>query len=151
MPIYPYVCRSCDYEFEKLQEIKDDPVVICPSCQKPKVERLIGRFNIGICETSFQRDFGSKGDYLEKCSDPIRRGELLAAAKRAGKSTYGKNWNPALATSMTDPDAWVGSMDDIQRVCKKRGWRYGVKDGNVDVGINSTDVGPFKKKQAKAK
>ena len=34
MPIYEYLCSSCDYEFEELQRFSDSPVSRCPSCKK---------------------------------------------------------------------------------------------------------------------
>lgn len=109
---------------------------------------------IGLCETTFLRDFGCNQNYVAKTTDPRRRRSLLAAAKKAGVSIAGKSFNPAIATSLNDPEAWVGSLDDIQRVCKKRGWQYGIKDGNVDVRIPEDDFGPMKRlkeRQKKAK
>ncbi|MBN2736387.1 MAG: zinc ribbon domain-containing protein [Spirochaetales bacterium] len=41
MPTYEYQCENCEYHFEKLQSIKDEPLTQCPQCQG-KVKRLIG-------------------------------------------------------------------------------------------------------------
>jgi len=41
MPTYEYKCTACGFRFEAFQSIKEDPVHICPTCGKEKVERLI--------------------------------------------------------------------------------------------------------------
>ncbi|MDA0987135.1 MAG: zinc ribbon domain-containing protein [Bacteroidetes bacterium] len=41
MPTYEYKCKSCNYLFEELQSMKDDPLKICPKCKKRKLERLV--------------------------------------------------------------------------------------------------------------
>lgn len=38
-PVYPYKCPKCG-EFEHVQSIHDDKLIVCPKC-KSKVERLI--------------------------------------------------------------------------------------------------------------
>ncbi|HPQ39316.1 MAG TPA: zinc ribbon domain-containing protein [bacterium] len=41
MPTYEYKCDDCDYVFEKLQLMTDEPIEICPKCGG-HVRRLIG-------------------------------------------------------------------------------------------------------------
>ncbi len=41
MPTYEYKCDQCDYEFEKFQSMKDDPVTVCPQCHRETVRRII--------------------------------------------------------------------------------------------------------------
>lgn len=41
MPIYEYGCGACHHQFEKLQKSDDAPLVDCPSCQAPSLEKLI--------------------------------------------------------------------------------------------------------------
>jgi putative FmdB family regulatory protein len=40
MPTYEYKCLECNDKFEEVQDVKDDPVSICPKCNG-KVKRLI--------------------------------------------------------------------------------------------------------------
>jgi len=40
-PTYEYVCKTCQYEFECIQKITEDPVQVCPECGKETVSRLI--------------------------------------------------------------------------------------------------------------
>ncbi len=42
MPTYHYRCKSCNYEFEEMQKISEEPLKICPSCKKGSLVRIIG-------------------------------------------------------------------------------------------------------------
>lgn len=39
MPTYDYRCESCKTDHEISQKITDEPIKICPSCQKPSLKR----------------------------------------------------------------------------------------------------------------
>ena len=39
MPLYEYVCKKCEHEFETL--VYDGETVECPRCQSAKLERLL--------------------------------------------------------------------------------------------------------------
>jgi putative FmdB family regulatory protein len=63
VPIYEYQCNACEHRFEKLQKLSDDPLRICPSCEKETLKKLIsaGGFRLkgeGWYETDFKT--GSK-------------------------------------------------------------------------------------------
>ena len=34
MPIYEYICKSCEHEFEEMQRFSDAPLEQCPSCKE---------------------------------------------------------------------------------------------------------------------
>ncbi len=40
MPTYEYECKSCGYQFEAFQSMKDEPLKTCPECGKD-IRRLI--------------------------------------------------------------------------------------------------------------
>jgi len=42
MPTYHYKCKSCKHEFEELQTNSEDRLIICPSCKKHSLIRMIG-------------------------------------------------------------------------------------------------------------
>ena len=61
MPIYGYICESCDHTLDALQKMADDPLVDCPSCGKPVLKRTLSapRFRLkgqGWYETDFKKD-----------------------------------------------------------------------------------------------
>lgn len=42
LPLYDYVCSSCDHKINNVQQsIKDKPLQKCPDCGKRKLERVI--------------------------------------------------------------------------------------------------------------
>jgi len=41
MPTYEYLCESCGYKFEKIQNMNEERLKKCPKCGK-EVKRLIG-------------------------------------------------------------------------------------------------------------
>lgn len=41
MPIYEYQCTACGHRFDKLQKISDAPLADCPSCNQPKLHKLV--------------------------------------------------------------------------------------------------------------
>ena len=61
MPIYGYICKSCDHTLDALQKMADDPLVDCPSCGEPSLKRALSapRFRLkgqGWYETDFKKD-----------------------------------------------------------------------------------------------
>ena len=41
MPIYEYRCDDCGHELEKLQKLNAAPLVDCPDCGKPSLNKLV--------------------------------------------------------------------------------------------------------------
>lgn len=41
MPIYEYQCQNCGHQLEKLQKISDEPLKICPNCNKTELQKLV--------------------------------------------------------------------------------------------------------------
>ena len=59
MPIYGYVCNSCEHRFDVLQKMSDDPLVHCPDCGKPTLQKELSapKFRLkggGWYETDFK-------------------------------------------------------------------------------------------------
>ena len=40
MPIYTYRCENCGVQFERRQNFSDDPLAICPECQKETLRKV---------------------------------------------------------------------------------------------------------------
>lgn len=59
MPIYEYVCKSCEHGFDALQKISDEALVDCPECGQSTLRKLLSapRFRLagkGWYETDFK-------------------------------------------------------------------------------------------------
>ena len=68
MPIYEYKCLKCEHQFEVIQRFSDNPVEICPECNKKAVSKLVSApsFRLkggGWYETDFKT--GSKKNIVD--------------------------------------------------------------------------------------
>jgi len=41
MPIYEYKCSHCGHQLEAIQKISDDPLLLCPNCDKNGLKKLV--------------------------------------------------------------------------------------------------------------
>jgi putative FmdB family regulatory protein len=42
MPTYDYACKECGHRFEQFQSMTEEVLTICPACDAPSLQRLIG-------------------------------------------------------------------------------------------------------------
>ncbi|MBC8509885.1 MAG: zinc ribbon domain-containing protein [Anaerolineales bacterium] len=40
MPIYTYRCENCGVQFERRQKFADDPLTVCPECEKESLRKV---------------------------------------------------------------------------------------------------------------
>ena len=67
MPIYEYVCSSCNEELETIQKVSDAPLTQCPQCQKDTLRKKTSM-------TSFQLKGG--GWYSDGYSNGSSKSEI---------------------------------------------------------------------------
>lgn len=41
MPLYEYVCKACEHNFDTIQKMNDDPLKKCPACGKMQLNKKI--------------------------------------------------------------------------------------------------------------
>ena len=41
MPIYEYTCSHCGHQLEAIQKISDDPLLLCPNCDKNGLKKQV--------------------------------------------------------------------------------------------------------------
>ena len=91
MPIYEYVCKSCQHELEALQKIADAPLVDCPKCNQPSLSKKISAAGFRLAGSGwYETDFksGNKKN-LKTSSDGDAK----------SKSSAGKETKPAAKSS----------------------------------------------------
>lgn len=66
MPTYEYRCKSCEHELEEYQHITEDPLEVCPACEEPQLQRLIGSGNFILKGRGWYSDLYTKPPKEEK-------------------------------------------------------------------------------------
>jgi len=77
MPIYEYQCQACEHEYEALQKMSAEPLVICPVCDKPELKKKISAAGFrlkgsGWYETDFKN--GNKKNVADGKSETASSG-----------------------------------------------------------------------------
>jgi len=91
MPIYEYRCKSCGYEFEELQSIKEKPITVCPKCSKPSVKRLLSSGpalvfkGSGFYATDYQKSNTSSSSDKKSKSKSSSKSESKPDSKQESK------------------------------------------------------------------
>ena len=93
MPIYGYVCKSCEHRFDVLQKMSDDPLVHCPDCGEPSLQKELSapKFRLkgqGWYETDFKT-----GDKRNLHGDS--KGKSTDSAKKTDKKSSDSKADPA--------------------------------------------------------
>jgi len=101
MPIYGYICQSCEHTLDALQKMSDDPLVYCPDCGEPQLKRQLSapRFRLkgkGWYETDFKtgdkrnlhgEKEAAKKDDKPKSSAGDKKADKGSPKKDTGSST----------------------------------------------------------------
>ena len=86
MPIYEYICRSCDFEKEHLQKMSDAPVTQCPECGSQEYVKLISAAGFqlkgsGWYVTDFRNKPAAKSETQTKSSAGTADSTTATSAK----------------------------------------------------------------------
>ena len=92
MPIYEYVCQSCQHQFEVKQKFSDDPISSCVRCGQA-VKKIISAPAI-----MFKGSGWYVTDYSDKMKDPGQSNSAEPASKPANGKTDQKT-QPATSSS----------------------------------------------------
>ncbi len=93
MPFYEYQCQACGHKFEKLQKLNDDVLKDCPSCNEPKLKKLVSAAAFRLKGTGwYATDFKDSG---KKKNEPGKD----AKSEKNGKPGKDKSGKDAKSTS----------------------------------------------------
>ncbi|HJU04278.1 MAG TPA: FmdB family zinc ribbon protein [Nitrospiraceae bacterium] len=98
MPIYEYVCQSCEHRFEVRQRFSDDPVSACSRCGQP-VTKVISAPAIM---------FKGSGWYVTDYSDKLKAPESSDIASKPANG-QGEQKNATSSGNDTAPSPSGGS------------------------------------------
>jgi putative FmdB family regulatory protein len=85
MPIYEYQCTACDYRFEKLQKMSDEPLVDCPSCEKPELKKLVSAAGFQLKGSGwYVTDFKNSGQASKSKDSASSRSQSADSTTKSG-------------------------------------------------------------------
>ncbi len=69
MPIYEYQCAACGHSLDAIQKMSDAPLVECPACGQPQLQKLISAAGFRLKGSGwYETDF--KGGAKKKEASP---------------------------------------------------------------------------------
>jgi putative FmdB family regulatory protein len=104
VPIYEYACKKCDHKLDALQKMSDDPLLECPECGEPALNRLLSapRFRLkgkGWYETDFKKD--NQRNVHKPETEPAK---IDKSESKSGKTESKKTENKTGSTSANKAD-----------------------------------------------
>lgn len=99
MPLYEYVCESCDHNFEEMQSLSTKPEdTICPKCQAIKSRRIMSSFAskiVGTHKTGFaeMKAYNMHDERMDKFNKlPPMSGMREAPTEANSQPDPGESW-----------------------------------------------------------
>ncbi|MBN1378433.1 MAG: zinc ribbon domain-containing protein [Gammaproteobacteria bacterium] len=90
MPIYEYQCQACGELLEVLQKMSDAPLLECPVCKKPELQKKVSAAGFrlkgsGWYETDFKKD--KKRNIAQSGNDAGKSADKSKAEPKAEPKT----------------------------------------------------------------
>jgi len=76
MPIYEYICKSCEYEFEEVQKFSDTSLEKCPDCGQNTAERQVSMSSFHLKGGGWYKD-----GYSNNKAEPEISGKEKSSSK----------------------------------------------------------------------
>lgn len=99
MPLYEYLCRSCEHRFERIRKFSDPPLTECPKCGG-EVEKLLSSPAI---------QFKGSGFYI---TDYPKSGSGGAAGKDGSSSSSSESSGSSGSSSESSSDSKKGDKSE---------------------------------------
>ena len=98
MPIYEYRCAACGKEHEVLQKVSERPLTKCPSCGKPKLQKMLSAAGFQLKGSGWYAT-----DFKNKSSKPAeKKPEAKTETKTDTKTETKSDAKPASTAATTD-------------------------------------------------
>ena len=130
----------------KYERISDDPEVqkfyerLVAKGESPRLAEVLATRKCGglVTDDTFMKGRRTGNQFAD---NPAMGNWLAKKLRAAGGSPTGKVYLSALAKRPGDPEAWVSSRGDVERLVRKRGWSC---EGSVNVKAcrDNFDPGP---------
>ena len=111
MPIYEYRCKECAHEVEALQKLSDPPLVDCPACGKPALQKRVSAAGFQLKGSGwYVTDFRSGAGSGKKAAKEADKAEAPASETpksdaKTDSTTKSESAAPSPSTSTTPPSS----------------------------------------------
>ena len=87
MPIYAFVCKQCDHQFDRLQRLSDPDPETCPACAAQAVQRKLSAPHFRLAGSGwYETDFKKEGEKKLNLADSGSAApETTPSASNAGE------------------------------------------------------------------
>lgn len=124
MPTYRYECQACGHGFELFQSMSDKLKRKCPSCGKPRLDRLIGAGAGVIFKGSgfYQTDYknaGRSGSETSSGEGAAKPADAKSESKSESKSDAKSDGGSASAAKTGSGKSLGGTKKDSGSAAKK--------------------------------
>lgn len=100
MPIYEYLCQSCQDKIEVFQHLRDPSLIDCPNCNQPSLVKLISAASFRLKGGGwYETDFKKEGDKKKN----------LATTEDTAVTAPKASENPVSAKAQAKPNASAAS------------------------------------------
>ena len=109
MPIYEYLCNSCEKAFEALQKFTDEPLTSCQLCGKKDIVRKLSLSAFQLKGGSWYHDgyHAKTNQKSSKDKSDQEKPHKTAPTKQETKS------NPAKTSASTTPSSSTGASKQL--------------------------------------
>ncbi len=84
MPIYEYQCAACGHKTEAIQKVSEEPLKICPKCNKNQLEKLISAAGFQLKGGGwYATDYSAKGKNKAKKENKAEEGKASSGETKS--------------------------------------------------------------------
>lgn len=119
MPIYEYECQACGRQMEAQQRITESPLVDCPACKQPRLQRLIsatsftlkggGWYKDGYGSSSSDKKPRTENDRIDRLQKAVDDDKKKTAAESSSTGSGGGDAAPSAPATTTPSSGGGGS------------------------------------------
>jgi putative FmdB family regulatory protein len=87
MPIYEFVCESCDHEFERILSFSVVDLPACPACEASSVKRRLSKPAIHFKGSGWYITDSKKGNSSSETNGSAKSGEKESSSESTNETT----------------------------------------------------------------
>lgn len=133
---------ECRYQIDDKDVTAEEFKLATQTVEEARLREMLkeGRAPHGVSDCTFMRDSANGKQFANSSG---QGDHYRGVAESMGASTTGKKYLSGLARFPGDPEAWVDSRGDVQKVLEKRGWgSKGTINVKPRIGDTEPEAGP---------